>query len=698
MARRASSSFAALTLACLAGCGSTPRSAAPGARVAGGDVPGGQVVAEAAAPVCQAPPRPPTSLGSDRGAAIDALLAGRYRDAAIGLEAVIRKHPRDLASLHLHYAAAAGLARAGAAARKSLRAPVAVAPIPLQYELHSSIAVGSTAPLPALRKLSEQRNLIVDDAEWLQKHRLEVPRSSPTAAQTPEQVPPAIDGERLSSVFSHRDHFIGVYLTKVGVFAPGKLPHLFDFTHITRLGAVDVGYAQVVGDALLVQLGRNGDTEDAQGRNGYIVAVSLDDGQILWSSGPRVASAANFAVIGASVVSGFGFGFSAQPDHLHVLDVATGRTRQAIPLRKAASWIIPKGDKLFVRTYDTDYEFALAGPATPPPVAELGPDVGDTARAADAEVPCWVEVAVAGMEARDVPRLRTAQDALDRRGADEPVVTAIAAAAQFLEQRQSPTWRGVDLMGGEETVVASPPWEYARNVPAAAPDQPPRLVRRVVPTPIAERQKRRDTQGTRAIPLPGRRRAGLAAPSEIDPPADYGFEPLRRAFRAGDGHLLVYGGRWVVRVDARGDAVRAFDLEQLRHPPRVDPQWKQFAVQEITGAAIVGDVLYIADGGGSYAREVFGKKGFMTALDARTGKLLWRSQPLVTGGIFVVYGDYLITGYGFTDEADYLYLLRRADGTVVQRASLPSAPTDIYLDASIVRVNAGGTHDFDLVP
>ncbi|MEJ7728753.1 MAG: hypothetical protein WKG00_06015 [Polyangiaceae bacterium] len=498
---------------------------------------------------CRTPSRPASPLATERAAAVEALLAGRYKDAATGLEAVIRKHPRDLASLHLHYAAAAGVARGGAVARKSLRPAVAIAPIPLEYELHSSIAIGSAAPLPALRKLSEQRNLIVDDGDWLQNHGLEVPESRPTAAQTPEQVPRAIEGERLSSVLSHRDHHIGIYQTTVGVFAAGKQPRLFDFARITGRGAVAIGYAQVVGQALLVQLARNGYTQEVQGRTGYIVALSLDDGHLLWSSGPRVASAANFAVIGGSVVSGFGF--TAEPDHLYVLDVATGRTQQKIALRKAASWIIPKGDKLFVRTYDTDYELALGGPAAPAPAAELGPNVGELVRAADAEVRCWVAVAVAGMEVRDLAPLRAAQDALDQRGADEPLVTGIAAAAQFLEQRQSPNWRGVDLLRGEETVVEAPPWEYTRNVPAAAPGRSPRLVRRDVLTPSPERQKRFDAQAARGSPLSGRGRGRPSPKSDIDAPAAYGFEPLRRIIPTADGHLLLYGGRWVVRVDAR---------------------------------------------------------------------------------------------------------------------------------------------------
>jgi hypothetical protein len=44
---------------------------------------------------------------------------------------------------------------------------------------------------------------------------------------------------------------------------------------------------------------------------------------------------------------------------------------------------------------------------------------------------------------------------------------------------------------------------------------------------------------------------------------------------------------------------------------------------------------------------------------------------------FLVAGRYLVTGYGFTGERDYLYLLDRATGKLVDRLVLPNAPEKI---------------------
>src|SRR5439155_26840626 len=114
-----------------------------------------------------------------------------------------------------------------------------------------------------------------------------------------------------------------------------------------------------------------------------------------------------------------------------------------------------------------------------------------------------------------------------------------------------------------------------------------------------------------------------------------------------------------------GAAFRIFDLEALRQPPKTNPQQELFAAQNVTSAAVSSGVLYVANGGGSYAREVFGKKGFLSAIDLASGKLLWRSQPLVANSAFVLWGDFILTGYGFTEETDALFMLRRADGKVV---------------------------------
>lgn len=49
---------------------------------------------------------------------------------------------------------------------------------------------------------------------------------------------------------------------------------------------------------------------------------------------------------------------------------------------------------------------------------------------------------------------------------------------------------------------------------------------------------------------------------------------------------------------------------------------------------------------------------YITALDKITGKVLWRTKPLISNAAnFEIIEDTLIAGYGFTAEPDYLYLL-----------------------------------------
>lgn len=184
-----------------------------------------------------------------------------------------------------------------------------------------------------------------------------------------------------------------------------------------------------------------------------------------------------------------------------------------------------------------------------------------------------------------------------------------------------------------------------------------------------------------------------------DIPSSFGQEhlsaivPDQRRERGGR-LILVYGGRYVALVE--GDTVeRVFDLDAFRHPPKANPQWKQFATQEVTYAQERDGVLYVCNGGGSYAREVYGKKGFLSSLDATTGRLLWRSAPLTCNATFAIAGEHIISGYGFTDEPDFVFVVRRSDGGIVQRVPIASGPHAITLDGARVHVETYG-HIVDL--
>lgn len=66
---------------------------------------------------------------------------------------------------------------------------------------------------------------------------------------------------------------------------------------------------------------------------------------------------------------------------------------------------------------------------------------------------------------------------------------------------------------------------------------------------------------------------------------------------------------------------------------------------------------------------------FMFAYDLENEKLLWRSADQSYNSMnFVVEGDVLICGYGFTAEPDYLYQINRNTGEIIDRLLLKKMP------------------------
>ncbi|MBR6328127.1 MAG: hypothetical protein IKR68_00595 [Lachnospiraceae bacterium] len=90
---------------------------------------------------------------------------------------------------------------------------------------------------------------------------------------------------------------------------------------------------------------------------GYIVAVDMKDGSLLWRSDMRVANGVNF-ILGDEVLI-CGYGFTQEDDFLYVLSTKTGRTLKSIKLKNAPDYFLPTGDELYVLTYDTAYDFLV---------------------------------------------------------------------------------------------------------------------------------------------------------------------------------------------------------------------------------------------------------------------------------------------------------------------------------------------------
>ena len=173
-----------------------------------------------------------------------------------------------------------------------------------------------------------------------------------------------------------------------------------------------------------------------------------------------------------------------------------------------------------------------------------------------------------------------------------------------------------------------------------------------------------------------------ARPSFV--PKTYRGAALDRTIRQGLKVFAVYGGRYLLAGNMRErDVPFAFDLVKLGRAPG-GGSW----FEDVTFAREGGGLIYVSNSHLTYARATSGRNAYITAIDPEQGKAVWRSPALVANaGTFVVTGDLIVAGYGFTAEPDFLYLLDRRTGRVLDRLEVPSAPEVIRLrgDRLLVR-------------
>jgi hypothetical protein len=210
-----------------------------------------------------------------------------------------------------------------------------------------------------------------------------------------------------------------------------------------------------------------------------------------------------------------------------------------------------------------------------------------------------------------------------------------------------------------------------------------------------------------ALPLyeiPDAPSPGWASPAEPLP----SFVPLRlrgarlvRAVRQRDRVLAVYGadfssGRYLVALDrATGRFSYGFDFAEYAYAPGAPARERDFIYQAIAWAAEEGDTLYVAHAHNTYARSSRGMNAYLTAIDTRRGRVIWRSAPLVSNASnFELVGEDIVSGYGFTQEPDFLYLLDKRTGEVRQRLPVRSGPEYIIRKGDRLYVRA---YDADLV-
>jgi hypothetical protein len=142
---------------------------------------------------------------------------------------------------------------------------------------------------------------------------------------------------------------------------------------------------------------------------------------------------------------------------------------------------------------------------------------------------------------------------------------------------------------------------------------------------------------------------------------------------------------------ASGGAPVLLDLRHFLRPPAgSEPELTRLRSRWMWAD---DELLYVAHAHSTYASASGGENARLSAIELATGRLRWRSRPLrANAATFVIWGDYLVCGYGFTREPDHLYVLDRRTGSELVRHPLRSGPEYILRQGEVLHVR---TYDHD---
>jgi hypothetical protein len=184
---------------------------------------------------------------------------------------------------------------------------------------------------------------------------------------------------------------------------------------------------------------------------------------------------------------------------------------------------------------------------------------------------------------------------------------------------------------------------------------------------------------------------GKVITTTVTGPSFHGLPP-QALFSTANRRFIVYGrdgttGRYLVAYNRGPIALYAHDFIRYARPPMTRPGNAGLTWEQPQWAQELGGVLYVENAHLTYATASFGQNAYITAIDLKSRRMIWRSPSLVGNALnFLVTRNYVTAGYGFTNEPDYLYVLSRKTGRVIDRLLLPNGPERITLRGNVLHV------------
>lgn len=253
--------------------------------------------------------------------------------------------------------------------------PKLLAAPPLGYTLRTEAPLSHQGPQPKLEPRSVKRNAITDMDAWFLVHGLSLPTWEVTSTSPfwgrspgssgdplPPEVPTTLLGNALGTAIRGADRSIAIYSAGT---ASGRSVVVRD-AFGDALGAFDLSawppdqelhWAAVEEGVLYLCTYHMTYASSTAGNNAFLTAIALGTGELLWQSEPLVCNTWNFLLRDGWIISGYGF--TAEPDFLFVLDAKTGEVATKKKLASGPEVILEKAGMLYVRTYDRDYQFVM---------------------------------------------------------------------------------------------------------------------------------------------------------------------------------------------------------------------------------------------------------------------------------------------------------------------------------------------------
>ena len=235
--------------------------------------------------------------------------------------------------------------------------PVLMPTPPFSYFVSDTIIGEESTPI-LLKMTSCESNEITDIDKWFTNNELSISRNLDSIKDSSSDIyfykydgADGIDGNVFNIYNATQEELLYSIDFSNYVYSPEYKGEDYEFIQ------QKIKWATIEGGILYVSHSHNTYAESSNNMNAYITAIDLSDMSVLWRSDALVCNSNDFLIVDNVIISGYGF--TAEPDFLYQIDRNTGKTIDKTLLKSAPEYIIKKDSILYVRTYNTDYQFTI---------------------------------------------------------------------------------------------------------------------------------------------------------------------------------------------------------------------------------------------------------------------------------------------------------------------------------------------------